>query len=256
MRRERVILSSLHVHPTPRDDEPVSEPPGAVRPASAARANDRRHQAGRVRPHEAGHEPAGASRPTGRPSAPEASGRRQRSTARAQADVADASSQTPTSVEVAPRHGRAGRSRADALPPTRCRPGRYLNRELSWLDFNARVLTLAEDPAHPAAGAGQVPGHLRQQPGRVLHGPGGRPDASPADRPAGAGAGRAHPARAARPDRRPHDRADGPPRGLLHQRGRAGAGRASRSRSCAGSTSTRPTGSGCAPTSASRSSRC
>ena len=26
---------------------------------------------------------------------------------------------------------------------------RYLNRELSWLDFNARVLTLAEDPATP-----------------------------------------------------------------------------------------------------------
>jgi polyphosphate kinase len=28
-------------------------------------------------------------------------------------------------------------------------PDRYLNRELSWLDFNARVLTLAEDPATP-----------------------------------------------------------------------------------------------------------
>jgi len=28
-------------------------------------------------------------------------------------------------------------------------PGRYLNRELSWLDFNARVLTIAEDPATP-----------------------------------------------------------------------------------------------------------
>jgi polyphosphate kinase len=27
--------------------------------------------------------------------------------------------------------------------------GRYLNRELSWLDFNARVLALAEDPALP-----------------------------------------------------------------------------------------------------------
>ena len=26
---------------------------------------------------------------------------------------------------------------------------RYLNRELSWLDFNARVLALAEDPATP-----------------------------------------------------------------------------------------------------------
>src|SRR5215218_9911054 len=27
--------------------------------------------------------------------------------------------------------------------------GPYLNRELSWLDFNARVLALAEDPATP-----------------------------------------------------------------------------------------------------------
>src|SRR5262245_44690501 len=27
--------------------------------------------------------------------------------------------------------------------------GRFLNRELSWLDFNARVLTLAEDPTTP-----------------------------------------------------------------------------------------------------------
>ena len=28
-------------------------------------------------------------------------------------------------------------------------PGRFLNRELSWLDFNERVLALAEDPAQP-----------------------------------------------------------------------------------------------------------
>ena len=26
---------------------------------------------------------------------------------------------------------------------------RYLNREISWIDFNARVLTLAEDPMSP-----------------------------------------------------------------------------------------------------------
>ena len=28
-------------------------------------------------------------------------------------------------------------------------PGLYVNRELSWLDFNARVLELAEDPSQP-----------------------------------------------------------------------------------------------------------
>jgi len=31
----------------------------------------------------------------------------------------------------------------------RSRPARFLNRELSWLDFNARVLALAEDPSRP-----------------------------------------------------------------------------------------------------------
>ena len=37
----------------------------------------------------------------------------------------------------------------------------------------------------PAARAGPVPGHLREQPGRVLHGPGGGPDAPDGHRPAG-----------------------------------------------------------------------
>src|SRR4051812_28808568 len=36
-----------------------------------------------------------------------------------------------------------GQAETDAAEP------RYLNRELSWLEFNARVLALAEDPAVP-----------------------------------------------------------------------------------------------------------
>ena len=55
-------------------------------------------------------------------------------------------------------------------------PPRYLNRELSWLDFNARVLALADDDAVPAARAGQVPRHLQPEPRRVLPGAGGRPE--------------------------------------------------------------------------------
>jgi len=34
-------------------------------------------------------------------------------------------------------------------PPAAPSPDRFLNRELSWLDFNARVLALAEDPSVP-----------------------------------------------------------------------------------------------------------
>jgi polyphosphate kinase len=40
----------------------------------------------------------------------------------------------------------------DYVPPPLSAPlpdDRFLNRELSWLDFNARVLTLAEDPVNP-----------------------------------------------------------------------------------------------------------
>jgi polyphosphate kinase len=40
----------------------------------------------------------------------------------------------------------------DIAPPTSLLPSadsRYINRELSWLDFNGRVLALAEDPATP-----------------------------------------------------------------------------------------------------------
>jgi polyphosphate kinase len=40
--------------------------------------------------------------------------------------------------------------RLDTAPPALPLPAdRFLNRELSWLDFNARVLTLAEDPTTP-----------------------------------------------------------------------------------------------------------
>ncbi len=53
-----------------------------------------------------------------------------------------------------------------------------LNRELSWLDFNARVLDLMADPGRAASRAGQVLLDLLFEPGRVLHGPRRRSDAA------------------------------------------------------------------------------
>ncbi|MFD0784932.1 RNA degradosome polyphosphate kinase, partial [Micromonospora azadirachtae] len=54
-------------------------------------------------------------------------------------------------TEAGPVHPRAGASTAGEDPPEAASlpEDRFLNRELSWLDFNARVLALAEDPRTP-----------------------------------------------------------------------------------------------------------
>ena len=75
-----------------------------------------------------------------------------------------------------PGNGKARRDTVASSSRTRPRSTqRYINRELSWLDFNSRVLALAEDSAGAGAGAGQVPGHRQPEHGRVLPGPGRRP---------------------------------------------------------------------------------
>ena len=53
-------------------------------------------------------------------------------------------------------------------------PALFANRELSWMDFNDRVLQLAEDPTAAAPGAREVRRDLDVEPRRVLHGAGGR----------------------------------------------------------------------------------
>ena len=63
----------------------------------------------------------------------------------------------------------------DDLASTRD-PGRFLNRELSWLDFNARVLALAEDPKLPLLERAKFLAIFSAEPRRVL--PGARRRAS------------------------------------------------------------------------------
>ena len=83
-----------------------------------------------------------------------------------------ASNVTDTTTEAHPatEDETAPQGAAELPPPSE----RFLNRELSWLDFNDRVVELADDEAGAAARAGQVPGDLPHEPGRVLHGPRGR----------------------------------------------------------------------------------
>jgi len=66
----------------------------------------------------------------------------------------------------------------DALPEDR-----FLDREISWLQFNERVLELAADESVPLLERTRYLVDLRQQPRRVLHGPRGRPQAPYRDRP-------------------------------------------------------------------------
>ena len=110
--------------------------------------------------------------------------------------------------DVAPTRTRAAlrvAAPANAAPLDLNDPELYINRELSWLEFNQRVLDQALDDYHPLLERVKFLAIVGVEPRRVLHGP--RRLAAASSARAGH---RRHVAR--RPDRRPAARGDPPAR--------------------------------------------
>ncbi|MGC9666283.1 RNA degradosome polyphosphate kinase [Planosporangium sp. 12N6] len=109
----------------PADPPPAEQVNGVKRPRRGARVA--RHTEGR---------------PATRPSAPADTALDRATTSADRAVTPDATTTVPGAA--------APVAAVPAVPPDDTLPAdRYLNRELSWLDFNARVLALAEDPRTP-----------------------------------------------------------------------------------------------------------
>jgi polyphosphate kinase len=125
----RPAVRPVRVLPTRSDDHPQDGSANGGSTVSRARVDPNTN--GGSTTDARGHEPG----PTAPPTAARTSQRPQPAGATATATITAAVPVSPPARTLAP---------ASALPDDR-----YLNRELSWLDFNARVLALAEDPSQP-----------------------------------------------------------------------------------------------------------
>ena len=105
---------------------------------------------------------------------------------------------------------------------------RFINRELSWLAFDDRVLQLARRAGDPTAGAGQVLRHHDDQPRRVLPGPRRRAQGPGRGGRRGADRRRAHGHPAVERDQHPRPRAGRPPGARVPRRAGPGARRGRR----------------------------
>ena len=105
--------------------------------------------------------------------------------------------------------GRAPGSAPVDEEPDALQADRFLDREISWLQFNERVLQLAADDNVPLLERARYLAIFASQPRRVLHGAGGRPQAAHRHRHRGALGLRARAARGARADLAGRPRAAG-----------------------------------------------
>jgi polyphosphate kinase len=128
------------------DDVRRSPEPGSGEPAPARGTRARRPPRPSARRVHAASRPVAttSSSTTGPPEADTAD-TRERSRLAGQAGAA-----APDGAQPGPHAAVPVSPPARTLAPVSALPeDRYLNRELSWLDFNARVLALAEDPSQP-----------------------------------------------------------------------------------------------------------